>query len=42
MPEKENIANKIKQAMLAIEQHKPELEDTLPKDEYFELMPDNS
>lgn len=42
LPEKENIANKIKQAMVAIEQHKPELEDTLPKDDYFELMPDNS
>jgi type I restriction enzyme M protein len=42
LPEKENIASRIKQAMVAIETHKPELEDTLPKDEYFELMPDNS
>ncbi len=42
LPERESIANKIKQAMVAIELHKPELEDTLPKDEYFDLMPDNS
>jgi type I restriction enzyme M protein len=42
LPEKENIASKIKQAMTAIELHKPELEDVLPKDEYFDLMPDNS
>lgn len=42
LPEKENIARKIKDAMTAIEKHKPELEDVLPKDEYFELMPDNS
>lgn len=42
LPEQENIANKIKQAMVEIEKYKPELEDTLPKDDYFELMPDNS
>jgi type I restriction-modification system DNA methylase subunit len=28
--------------MSAIESFKPELEDVLPKDEYFQLMPDNS
>jgi type I restriction enzyme M protein len=42
LPEKENIALKIKKAMSAIESFKPELEDVLPKDEYFQLMPDNS
>ena len=42
LPEKENIALKIKEAMSAIESFKPELEDVLPKDEYFQLMPDNS
>lgn len=42
LPEKENIARRIKDAMTAIEKHKPELEDVLSKDEFFELMPDNS
>lgn len=37
LPEKENIALKIKEAMELIEKYKPELEDTLPKDEYFRL-----
>jgi len=37
LPEKENIAGKLKQAMKAIEKYKPELEGVLPKDEYFAL-----
>ena len=42
LPEEADIAAKIKQAMVAIETHKPELEDTLPRDDYFDLMPDGS
>jgi type I restriction enzyme M protein len=38
LPEKENIAKKIKQAMEAIETYKPELAGSLPKDEYFDLI----
>ncbi len=38
LPEKENIAKKIKEAMELIEKYKPELEGSLPKDEYFELI----
>ncbi|MDJ0717229.1 MAG: class I SAM-dependent DNA methyltransferase [Prochloraceae cyanobacterium] len=37
LPEQENVAKKIKEAMEAIEQYKPELEGVLPKDEYFPL-----
>ena len=37
LPEKEDVAKKIKEAMEAIEQYKPELEGVLPKDEYFPL-----
>ncbi|WP_036488901.1 class I SAM-dependent DNA methyltransferase [Myxosarcina sp. GI1] len=37
LPGSENIAKKIKEAMEAIEQYKPELEGILPKDEYFPL-----
>lgn len=37
LPEKENIASKLKKAMAAIEKYKPELEGVLPKDEYFAL-----
>ena len=37
LPEQENVAKKIKEAMEAIESHKPELEGVLPKDEYFPL-----
>ncbi len=37
LPEAENISGEIKAAMLTIEQHKPELEGVLPKDEYFAL-----
>jgi len=37
LPEKKNIAKKIKEAMLDIEKYKPELEGVLPKDEYIPL-----
>ncbi|WP_066377999.1 type I restriction-modification system subunit M [Anabaena sp. CA = ATCC 33047] len=37
LPEEEDIAKKIKEAMESIENYKPELKDTLPKDEYFRL-----
>ncbi len=37
LPEQENIANAIKHAMEEIEKYKPELIDSLPKDEYFKL-----
>ena len=37
LPEKEDIAKKIKEAMLDIEKYKPELEGVLPKDEYAPL-----
>ncbi len=38
LPEKEDIAKAIKKAMQLIEEHKPELKDTLPQDEYFRLV----
>jgi type I restriction enzyme M protein len=37
MPEEEDIAKAIKHAMEEIEKYKPELLDSLPKDEYFKL-----
>lgn len=37
LPEKEDIARAIKEAMAEIENFKPELKDTLPQDEYYEL-----
>lgn len=37
LPEKEDLAEAIKRAMQAIVDHKPELQDTLPLDEYFRL-----
>src|SRR5687767_876125 len=37
LPEKENIAKALKAAMEKIEVYKPELQDSLPKDEYFKL-----
>jgi type I restriction enzyme M protein len=37
LPEKAEIDKAIKHAMELIEQYKPELKDTLPKDEYFRL-----
>lgn len=40
LPEEKNIAKAIKQAMEEIEEHKPELKGTLPKDEYFRLATD--
>jgi type I restriction enzyme M protein len=40
LPEKEDIAKKLKEAMKAIEEYKPELEGVLPKDDYFRLTRD--
>lgn len=37
LPEDANIAQALKDAMMSIEKHKPELEGVLPKDEYFNL-----
>ena len=37
LPEKEDLAAALKKAMRAIEKYKPELQDTLPVDEYFRL-----
>ncbi len=37
LPEKTDIAKAIKKAMELIEYYKPELKDSLPKDEYFKL-----
>ena len=37
LPEQEDVAKKIKEAMAAIEQYKPELAGVLPQDEYFKL-----
>lgn len=37
LPEQEDLARKIKQAMEAIEEYKTELDGILPKDEYFSL-----
>ncbi len=38
LPEEEDIAKAIKQAMVSIEEYKPELKDVLPQDEYFRLV----
>ena len=38
LPEEENIARAIKEAMAAIEQYKPELQGVLPQDEYNRLV----
>ena len=38
LPEKEDIARALKDAMVLIEKYKPELKDTLPQDEYFRLV----
>jgi len=38
LPEKEDIAKAIKEAMQAIEKYKPELKGVLPQDEYFTLV----
>jgi type I restriction enzyme M protein len=40
LPEKEDIAKALKEAMKAIEEYKPELAGVLPKDEYFRLTRD--
>src|ERR1039457_3247578 len=40
LPEKEDIAKALKEAMKGIEKYKPELEGVLPKDEYFRLTRD--
>ena len=40
LPEEENIAKALKEAMKAIEDNKPELDGVLPKDEYFRLTRD--
>lgn len=37
LPEKEDIAKALKHAMAEIEKYKPELQDTLPQDEYYDL-----
>ena len=37
LSEEANIAKALKQAMLAIEEYKPELEGVLPKDDYFRM-----
>jgi type I restriction enzyme M protein len=38
LPEEEDIAKAIKEAMVSIEEYKPELKDVLPQDEYFRLV----
>jgi type I restriction enzyme M protein len=38
LPEQEDIAQALKAAMVAIEEHKPELKGVLPQDEYFRLV----
>lgn len=40
LPESKDIAKAIKTAMELIEKYKPELQDSLPKDEYFKLYSD--
>lgn len=40
LPEQENIAQALKAAMKAIEEHKPDLAGVLPQDEYFQLVGD--
>ncbi|HZQ20475.1 MAG TPA: class I SAM-dependent DNA methyltransferase [Terriglobales bacterium] len=40
LPEEKDIAKALKEAMKAIEEYKPELEGSLPKDEYFRLTRD--
>lgn len=41
LPEEQDIAKAIKHAMEEIEKYKPELTDSLPKDEYFKLYSDD-
>jgi len=37
LPESENLALKVKEAMVAVEKYTKELENTLPKDEYYNV-----
>jgi type I restriction enzyme M protein len=37
LPESENLAQKVKEAMVAVEKFTTELENTLPKDEYYNV-----
>lgn len=37
LPESENLAQKVKEAMVAVEKFTTELENTLPKDEYYSI-----
>ncbi|MDG5854671.1 MULTISPECIES: type I restriction-modification system subunit M [Clostridium] len=37
LPEDENLAQKVKEAMIAVEKYTTELADTLPKDEYYSI-----
>lgn len=37
LPESENLAQKVKEAMVAVETYTSELENTLPKDEYYSI-----
>lgn len=37
LPESENLAQKVKEAMVAVEKFTSELEGTLPKDEYYNI-----
>lgn len=37
LPESENLAQKVKDAMVAVEKYTTELADTLPKDEYYSV-----
>jgi len=38
LPESENLAQKVKEAMVAVEKYTTELADTLPKDEYYNVI----
>lgn len=37
LPESENLAEKLKEAMIAVEKYTPDLAGTLPKDEYYKV-----
>lgn len=37
LPESENLPQKVKEAMMAVEKYTPELENTLPKEEYYNI-----
>lgn len=42
LPESENLAEKVKEAMVAVEKYTKELENTLPKDEYYSVNGNDS